>query len=198
MIMKRAYIIVYLTSYTFELKSSWLGEGNMSYAPFKKRIYAFLLDYLLIALYGIFVVGTISFVCRPYIEPLFSSSLVTAQLTGFFMITLPVSLYFILCECSKWQGTLGKRKVGIRVADNVGQRIGMGHSTVRTIIKFLPWEVAHFGIWRLMLPSNLSEKTVFIILIAVNLAILVYLITPFTNKRKKNVYDWVACTEVIY
>lgn len=170
----------------------------MSYAPFKKRIYAFLIDYFLIALYGIFVVGTIAFVCRPYIEPLFSSSPVTAQLTGFFMITLPVSLYFILCECSKWQGTLGKIKMGIRVVDNAGQRIGVGHSTVRTVIKFLPWEVAHFGIWRLMLPSNLSEMIVFTILIAVNLAILVYLITPFTNKEKKNVYDWVAGTKVIY
>src|SRR5690625_1948651 len=102
-----------------------LGEGNMSYAPFKKRIYAFLLDCLLIAVYGIFVVGTISFVFRPYIEPLFSSSPVTAELTGFFMITLPVSLYFILCECSKWQGTLGKRNMGIRVVEGFGQLIGI-------------------------------------------------------------------------
>src|SRR5690625_1402500 len=170
----------------------------MSYAPFKKRIYAFLIDYLLIALYGIIVVGTISIVCRPYVEPLFSSSPVTAQLTGFFMTTLPVSLYFILCEWSKWQGTFGKRKMGIRVVDNIGQRIGLRHSTVRTVIKFLPWEVAHFGIWRLMLPSNIPEMTVLIILIAVYLAILVYLITPFTNKEKKNVYDWVAGTKVIY
>lgn len=170
----------------------------MSHAPFKKRIYAFLLDYLVIVVYGIFVVGTISFVFRPYTEPLFSSSPVTAELTGFFMITLPVSLYFILCECSKWQGTLGKRKMGIRVVEGFGQRIGIGRSTVRTVIKLLPWEVAHFGIWRLMLPTNLSETTVFIILNAVNLAILVYLIIPLTNKRKKNVYDWVAGTEVIH
>src|SRR5690625_4152239 len=156
------------------MENTWLGEGIMSYVPLKKRIYAFLLDYLVITVYGIFVVGTISFVFRPYIEPLFSSSPVTAELTGFFMITLPVSLYFILCECSKWQGTLGKRKMDIRVVDGFGQRIGIGRSAVRTVIKFLPWEVAHFGIWRLMLPSNLSEITVFIILNAVNFAILVY------------------------
>lgn len=170
----------------------------MSYAPFKIRVYAFLLDFFVIAIYGIFVVGTISFVFRPYIESLFSSSPVTAELAGFVMITLPVSLYFILCDCSKWQGTLGKKKMGISVVDGFRQRIGIGRSVVRTVIKFLPWEVAHFGIWQLMLPSTLSEMTVLIILNAVNLAILVYFIVPLTNKKRKNVYDWVASTEVIH
>ncbi|EKN63848.1 RDD domain-containing protein [Neobacillus bataviensis LMG 21833] len=169
----------------------------MSYAAFKIRIYAFLLDYLVIIIYGIFVVGTISFVFRSNINPLFSSSPVTAELTGFFMMTLPVSLYFILSECSKWQGTLGKRKMGIRVVDGIGQRIGIGRSAFRTTIKFLPWEAAHFGIWRLMLPTDFSEITVYVILNAVNLIILLYLIIPLTNKKRKNVYDWIAGTEVV-
>src|SRR5699024_9650254 len=123
-----------------------LGDKHMSHASFKKRIYAFLLDYLVIIAYGILVVGTISFVFRPYIEPLFSSSSVTSELTVFCLITLPVSLYFILCECSKWQGTFGKRKMDIQCVDVSGQRIGIGRSIARTVIKFLPWEVAHFGI----------------------------------------------------
>src|SRR5690625_315718 len=169
----------------------------MTYAPFKKRIYAFLLDWLVIIVYGIFVLGSISLIFQPYIEPLFSRSTITAELTGFLMITLPVSLYFILCECSEWQGTLGKRKMGIRVVDGFGQRIGIVRSVVRTVVKFLPWEVAHFGIWQLTLPSTLSEMTVLILLNAVNLAILFYLIIPLTNKRKKNVYDCIAGTEVI-
>lgn len=170
----------------------------MSYASFKTRIYAFLLDYLLIVIYGIFVVGTISFVFRSAVNPLFSSSPVTAELTGFFMMTLPVSLYFILSDCSKWQGTWGKRKMGIRVVDGVGQRIGICRSALRTAIKFLPWEVARFGIWRLMLPTDFSEITIYVFLNAVNLVILLYLIIPLTNKRRKNVYDWIAGTEVIH
>jgi uncharacterized RDD family membrane protein YckC len=169
----------------------------MTYAPFKIRIFAFLIDYLVIVLYGIFVVGTISILFRSYINPLFSSSPVTAELTGFFMMTLPVSLYFIICECCKWQGTLGKRKMGIRVVDGIGQRIGIGRSAFRTAIKFLPWETAHFGIWRLMLPTDISELTVYVILNAVNLVILLYLIIPLTNKKRKNVYDWIVGTEVV-
>ncbi|SES38374.1 RDD family protein [Psychrobacillus sp. OK032] len=168
-----------------------------SYAPYKSRIYAFLLDYLVIVLYGIFVVGTISFVFRSYITPLFSSSPVSAELTGLMMMTIPVSLYFILSESFKWQGTLGKRKMGLYVVDGEGKRIGIVRSIFRTAIKFLPWEVAHFGVWRLMLPTEFSQITIFIILNAVNLMILLYLIIPLTNKKKKNVYDWIAGTEVV-
>ena len=80
----------------------------MSHAPFNRRIYASMLDYIIIALYGIFVASTISFVFRSTITPLFSNTPAIAELTGFVMITLPVSLYFIICESSKWQGTLGR------------------------------------------------------------------------------------------
>ncbi len=169
----------------------------MTYASHKIRIFAFLIDYLVIVIYGIFVVGTISIIFRTYINFLFSSSPVTAELTGFFMMTLPVSLYFILCEYSKWQGTLGKRKMAIRVVNNVGQRIGIGRSIFRTAIKFLPWEVAHFGIWRLFLPTSLTEITVYVILSAANFTIIIYLIIPLTNKKRKNIYDWIAGTNVV-
>ena len=113
------------------------------------------------------------------------------------MITLPVSLYFIICESSKWQGTFGKRKMGIYVVNHFGQRIGFARSTLRTTIKFLPWEVAHFGIWRLMLPNNFPEIVVFVMLNAVNLAILFYLLIPLTNTSRKNVYDFAAGTRVV-
>lgn len=169
----------------------------MIIAPFKRRIYAFLIDYLIIAGYGTFIVGTISVIFRPFIQPMFSSSAVTAQLTGFFLITLPISLYFVLCESSTWQGTIGKKKMGIQVVNNIGQRMNIWRSITRTAIKLLPWEVAHFAIWRLMLPSNFSEITLLIILSAVNLAIIIFLITPFTNKQRKIVYDWIAKTQVI-
>src|SRR5690625_7476048 len=113
----------------------------MSYAAFRVRIYAFLLDYLVIVVYGVFVVGTISFVFQPYLKTLFSSSPLTAVLTGFLMMTLPVSLYFIICECSKWQGTLVKRKIGIRIVDDLVRSIGVGRSVFRTGVKLLLWAI---------------------------------------------------------
>ncbi|ASK63776.1 RDD family protein [Virgibacillus phasianinus] len=173
------------------------GSPNRLEAPLKSRIYAFMLDYLIIVIYGIFVVGTIFFMFRPFVTPLFSNSPVIAELSGFIMITLPVSLYFILFECSGWKGTWGKKKMGILVVNNNNQRIGPVRSTIRTAIKFLPWEIAHFCIWRFMLPSGLSEPTVITILVAVNFAIVLYLLVPLTNKPRKNVYDWIAGTKVV-
>ncbi|WP_377892265.1 RDD family protein [Alkalihalobacillus sp. R86527] len=170
---------------------------SLSYSAFRDRIFAFLIDYLLIALYGVFVVGTLSVILRPYVKPLFTSSPELAELTGFVMITLPVSLYFIVSECSKWQGTLGKRKMGLRVCDKRGHRIGIGRSVRRTVVKFLPWEVAHFAIWRIMLPSDFSDSIIYFLLVAVNVTVLFYLFIPFTNKRRKNIYDWIAGTVVI-
>jgi len=167
------------------------------YAPFPKRIFAFLLDYLIIMLYGILILGTIAYVFAPVISPLFSNSPFIAQLTGFLLITLPVSLYFILMEQSSWQGTWGKKKMGIRTVTEDGHRLKLRQSTIRTVGKFLPWEVAHFAIWHLILPSSIPEFILIIILIAIHVVIILYLVLPFTNKQRKNLYDWLAGTTVI-
>lgn len=169
----------------------------IQYAPFKKRIFAFLIDYLIIILYGILVLGTISYVFAPVISPLFAISPFIAQITGFLMITLPVSLYFILLEQSSWQGTWGKKKMRIRTVTNDGQRLKLGRSIIRTSCKFLPWELSHFAIWHLILPNTVSEITIFVILNAINVVIILYLVVPFINKKRKNLYDWVARTVVI-
>lgn len=86
--------------------------------------------------------------------------------------------------------------MGICVVTNEGQRISLGRSIIRTGIKFLPWEVAHFGVWRLILPTHYSEFIIFIILTAVNVTIILYLIVPLTNRKRKTIYDWVADTAV--
>ncbi|MCA1012780.1 RDD family protein [Halobacillus halophilus] len=169
----------------------------MSFSLFKTRLYAFVLDYLIIVLYGLLVVGGISFILRSSITPLFSHSPVTAQWTGFLLITFPVSLYFIISEQSEWKGTVGKRKAGICVVDLTGERIGIGRSILRTTIKFLPWEAAHFVVWNLILPSGFSERTLYVILSVVYITVFLYLILPLTNPMRRNVYDWVAGTAVI-
>lgn len=87
--------------------------------------------------------------------------------------------------------------MGIRVVDRNGRRIGLSRSILRTVIKFLPWEIAHFGIWNVMLPSAIPENTALLFLTAANAAIFLYLIIPLTNSKRKNVYDWVAGTEVV-
>jgi uncharacterized RDD family membrane protein YckC len=46
-------------------------------------------------------------------------------------------LYYALCESSAWQGTVGKKLMGLRVTDTRGQRIGFGQATGRHFGKML-------------------------------------------------------------
>lgn len=59
---------------------------------------------------------------------------------------LPFNLYFSLLESSRWQATLGKRRLGLRVTDMGGNRLSFGRAVVRTTLKFLPWELGHVSV----------------------------------------------------
>ncbi len=69
-----------------------------------------------------------------------------AQLLGFVLLVLPVGLYLYASEASARQATIGKRVMGLRVvsADDLG-RPSRSRIIIRTVVKLLPWEVAHFA-----------------------------------------------------
>ena len=46
-------------------------------------------------------------------------------------------LYAALLECSRWQATVGKQWIGLKVVDQRGQRLSFFHSTGRHVAKFL-------------------------------------------------------------
>ncbi|WP_430392145.1 RDD family protein [Dyella sp. 20L07] len=54
-------------------------------------------------------------------------------------------LYFALCESSPWQGTLGKRALGIRVTDMEGKRITFARATGRYFSKMLSIFILFIG-----------------------------------------------------
>lgn len=162
----------------------------------KKRFFALFIDYLVIVAYG-GILAILSRLLQPVLMPLFTSDPITAELTGFFLITLPVVLYFFLFESSSHMGTFGKRKAGIKVVDASGNQIRKRTALIRSIVKFLPWELAHFAIWRLYFPTDLSETPIMVLLTFVNLLALAYLITPLTNRKQKAVHDWIAGTRVV-
>src|SRR5690625_2899891 len=117
----------------------------MTYAPITKRMLAFLIDYVMIALYAVVGVGTISVIFKNELEPFVTSTPLLGQLIGFVTLTLPVMLYFMLSEYSSRQATVGKKIARLRVATNNGTRITLLQVLIRTVVKFLPWEIAHFG-----------------------------------------------------
>lgn len=75
------------------------------------------------------------------------------QLTGFATLTIPVLLYSYLTEKSARRATVGKRIVKLEVEkENTDSR---GSILLRNVLKFLPWEIAHAGVyWVIYYDSN--------------------------------------------
>ncbi|CAG7642782.1 hypothetical protein PAESOLCIP111_04383 [Paenibacillus solanacearum] len=161
------------------------------------RFIAFLWDYVIIAGYIVLLV-CVSFFIRPLLIPLFTTNPLMAETTGFLFITLPVYLYFALCEGSKSNATWGKRKMGIVVTGTQGQPTGLGSSLLRSALKFAPWELAHFTIWHMVIPSDFPESVNLSLLGTVYGLVIIYMISPLWSKNKQTIYDFIAGTVVRY
>lgn len=174
-----------------------MGEQhkNLKNVSIGTRIIAFFWDYLIILGYLLVLFG-VSFFAQPLLIPLFRASALSAEITGFLLITLPVYLYFAISEGSKLHATWGKRKMGIVVVGVQGQSIGLGHSLFRSALKFIPWELAHFTVWHIVLPSEYPDYLIYLLLITVYGLVFIYLISPLKSKNKQTVYDFIAGTVV--
>ncbi|TCZ74704.1 RDD family protein [Paenibacillus albiflavus] len=165
--------------------------------PITTRLLAFLWDYILISVYICFLV-IIFIVARPLLIPLFTLNPLIAELSGFLLITLPVYLYFAISESTKLQGSWGKRKMGIAVANLNGNPLSLGKSLFRSTLKFIPWELAHFTIWHMAIPSNYPSYVIYTLLALVYGLAFIYLLSPFWSKQRQTLYDRIARTVVIY
>ena len=54
-------------------------------------------------------------------------------------------LYYALLESSSWQGTLGKKALGLEVTDLQGRRIGFGRASGRFFAKFISMLILFIG-----------------------------------------------------
>lgn len=159
-----------------------------------RRVVAYLIDYVVILIWmGLITLVALQgwFALEP-VDQLSYSGRWTSQLTAFLMLTLPVWLYFTLCEAFGRKATLGKRVLKLRV-DGSPRRIA-----ARNTLKFLPWELAHTAIWHGMpIPLN-SEPTGLgtgLFLLSTGLAAL-YLVTLFVGDGR-TLYDRLSGTRVI-
>jgi uncharacterized RDD family membrane protein YckC len=156
-----------------------------------KRIGAFFLDYLIVACYGLFLYFIFSNVLhvRQHISP------VQAQFLGFFTVTLPVYLYYFLCESSHFRGTIGKLLLQLKV---VGRELHTKNSlALRNLLKLVPWEIAHAGVhWWLYYEHHQLPVPwwVWVLAILPQLIMLSYFLSLVFYKGKQTFYDlWSGC-----
>lgn len=146
--------------------------GRPRYAGFWIRFVAALIDGIIVGIpitvialiLGVFTIFTSSDVNTATYEDTIAILYIFLYI-GSLMISI---LYYAGMHASKWQGTLGKMIVGIKVTDINGQRISFGRSLGRFLATILSG-VLYIG----------------------------YIIAAFTEK-KQSLHDLIAGTVVVY
>lgn len=175
----------------------------MVFARAWQRILAFLLDYLLIAVYLLLLVLIGVGLGLGAWRGLFQQFFVDpnrSEVSAFLLLVLPIWLYFALCEASPWQATWGKRRMGLCVTTIEGARLSLPRALWRSAVKLLPWELTHACLWRIPgWPLKPSDPSPLILagLILVWVLVIVYLAGLFLGKRHQTLYDWLAGTCVV-
>lgn len=107
---------------------------------FLRRAAAYFFDYIAIFIYAASLAGLVivSGVEGP-------STKLGGYVLGLLTLTGPVVLVFALAE-TVWGRSPGKWALRLRVRRAEGQ-LGFDRALMRNLIKFLPWEIAHIGIW---------------------------------------------------
>lgn len=165
-----------------------------------KRALAFLIDYLLVLCYIAVLTG-----CSLLFWTQFKGSVpavpspLAGQLIGLATLTIPVFLYFYLSERGRYRGTIGKRRMKIRVitSDNSGPRADP--VLIRNLLKFLPWELAHTSVHWIMFYNRTDTAPgiwVWIIAVLPQLLVLLYLVSIYISGGHSSLYDRAAGTRV--
>ncbi|NHK29086.1 RDD family protein [Parvularcula flava] len=106
-------------------------------------------------------------------------------------LTLPVVTLFAFNEAAPWRATPGKLLLGLRL-DYPGTP-SFARAFIRNLLKFLPWEVCHIGIWLIPGPIFVSEPTAssWAIIIAGEALALIWLASLFTPSGR-TIHDRIA------
>ncbi len=106
-----------------------------------RRLLAFAVDWLVVVLWGGVLFGIVMIATSG--NPPQPENPWHAQAIGLLTMTVPVTLYFSLCESSPLRASLGKRVFGLVVSMEAGERLLFRSALLRNAVKFVPWEFGH-------------------------------------------------------
>lgn len=167
--------------------------GN--YATLKKRFLALLIDFLTIIGYAIVLLGINMFIYFVILDGIPNFSELGMNLISLILI-VPVVVYSIIMESGKRHGTLGKRKLKIKVASSKSQPIRIYQIILRNVIKFLPWQLAHMVIFHGFAVNWQLTPFWMGLLILTDVLPLIWIIFLF-RKDHRGIHDLIANTVVV-
>lgn len=171
------------------------------------RIRASFIDYLVILIW-MATIGLIwfslSLLFSEYPEFLGELGPIGTQVLFFFILTLPVGIYLYKTESGSRHATIGKRKTGMWVSRLDGAAPSKSSIFLRTLVKLLPWEIAHTFVWQMQYIFYRSgyeadvPSWIFIGLIVSIILVIIYLAMIILRKDGRAPHDLVANTYVVF
>ena len=125
----------------------------LPYAGFGRRLVAFLLDLLVGVGAWVAIVAVITFVLAGVMLSVGGQTLNSfpdsipgwVNLSYYGLGLVMTWLYYTLAEASRWQGTVGKMALGVKVTDAAGARISWPRANARYWAKLLSFLIAGVG-----------------------------------------------------
>jgi uncharacterized RDD family membrane protein YckC len=118
-----------------------VAPRKVAYAGFWLRLVAVVIDSLVLVIPSfailILAVAFLGFTPPPPDAPIGTLPPMRVFLPMEAMFLTVNWLYFALMESSRWQGTLGKRALGLGVSDTLGRRVSFGRASGRFFGKLL-------------------------------------------------------------
>lgn len=168
---------------------------KFQYAPVKKRILSWLLDYLLILVYmGVMLAISLLVYCGVlgYVPTLNQTGMNLVSLA----LILPVMAYFIVTEAGKKHASFGKWKLELSVASVRAAAVRFRQVLVRNLVKFIPWQAAHMMIFNGIV-NDWEITPYFTVTAAICYGLLaLYLLLVFARKDHRGLHDLIAGTVV--
>lgn len=158
----------------------------------KDRLFALLIDYLVICVYLIVLFTAFMMIYFIIMDGLPEYSQMEAQVLSFTTTVLPVTLAFSIMESDPPCGTVGKRIRGIKVTYKKRTFL---NSLLRNAAKFLPWHIGHVGVIAAI--YNDYSTGWFMLANAGFVLALVYLLMAVFRKDHRHIPDMLAGTKVI-
>lgn len=171
---------------------------KIAVAPIGPRLLAYLVDVALLAT----VIQAVHFGVMRFAfggeRPAWADRGIVVWIVVLGTVSLPVYLYFALLESGRRRATLGKRLARIEVVGDDGAPIRFPRAFLRTLVKLIPWEVAHAT---MLLPKPLwaadAEAVARPGFMFSTLLVGAWLVTLMLTPRSQSVHDLVVRTLVV-
>lgn len=108
---------------------------------------------------------------------------------------LPVICTFGCQEGSRRQATFGKHRMRLVVVDAGGRPPGFSRALIRSVAKFLPWQLGHTAVFHLGAGS--TSITFVALAIGAQLLVVASAVVVAVEVRRRALHDWVAGTRVL-